>query len=318
MTKSITLLFPGQGSQSVGMGQKLEGHSSFELLKKADDVLGYRLSQLMLEGPEEELKLTHNAQPAILTYSTALLEKLMEFLKDKDIKINMVMGHSLGEYSALVAAKVLTFEEAVKAVHLRGKFMQEAVPAGVGKMIAIMKLSEEIITKACETVSTPDSRVSPANFNEPNQIVIAGVATACERAVKWLEENTEERFRAKELPVSAPFHSDLMKPAADKLAESFSEFNFKNNEVAYIANCDATEYANGTDSETIKKNLINQVTSTVKWTHSFQQIPSDSLCIEVGPGKVLTGLARKINPEITVIPLDKDDSFEALEEALKC
>ncbi len=314
MTKSVTLIFPGQGAQYVGMGKALEGEASYELFNKANDALGFSLSTLMFEGPEEELKLTENTQPAILAHSVALFQKVKTILDEKGITIDRVLGHSVGEYAALVAAGVLSFEDALKAVNLRGKFMQEAVPAGKGKMYAVMKVSEEMIRKACEAASTETEKVMPANFNEPSQIVISGEANACDRAVKWMEENIEDPFRAVELKVSAPFHSALMEPAAKKLNEAFGNFTFNENKLPYVANIDAKEYAAGTTPETIKENLFKQVDGSVLWTQSIQALPDETVCLEVGPGRVLMGLVRKINRNIKVISLDKDGAFDEVKE----
>jgi len=314
MTKSVTLIFPGQGAQYVGMGKALEGEPSYEYFNKANEALGFSLSTLMFEGPEDDLKLTENTQPAILAHSVALFQKVKNILDGKGITIDRVLGHSVGEYAALVAAGVLSFEDAVKAVNLRGKFMQEAVPAGKGKMYAVMKVSEDMIRKACEEASTETEKVMPANFNEPNQIVISGEANACDRAVKWMEENIEDPFRAVELKVSAPFHSSLMEPAAKKLNEAFGNFTFNENNVPYVANIDAKEYASGTSPETIKENLFKQVDGSVLWTQSIQGLADDTVCIEVGPGRVLMGLLRKINRNIKVISLDKDGAFDDVKE----
>lgn len=316
MAKSVTLIFPGQGAQYVGMGKALEGHSSYELFEKANETLGFSLSNLMFEGPEEELKMTANTQPAILNHSVALFKKLKEILDANGVTIDRVLGHSVGEYAALVAAGVMSIEDATKAVNLRGKYMQDAVPAGKGKMFAIMKVSEETIRKACEVSSEANSEVMPANFNEPNQIVISGEANACDRAVKWLEENVEDPFRAVELNVSAPFHSSLMRPAAEKLNEELKNFSFQANTIPYVANIDAKEYQVGTSADVIRNNLFKQVDGSVLWTQSFQDLADDTICIECGPGRVLMGLARKINRNIKVISLDKDGAFDELEELL--
>jgi [acyl-carrier-protein] S-malonyltransferase len=316
MTKSVTLLFPGQGAQYVGMGKALEGHSSFELFQKANNALDFDLRKMMFEGPEEDLKLTKFTQPAILSHSVALFKKVEELLNEKNIKIDRVLGHSVGEYAALVAAGGISFEDAVKAVHLRGKYMQDAVPEGKGKMFAIMKIPQETIEKACKEVSKTDSEVMPANFNEPNQIVISGEAQACDRAVKWFEDNWTEPYRAVELKVSAPFHSSLMKPAAESLEKAFADFNFTATTHPYIANIDAKEYEAGTNPETVKDNLIKQVDGSVLWTQSIQALPDDTICIECGPGRVLMGLIRKINRNIKVISLDKDGAFDELKELL--
>lgn len=318
MSKSVTLLFPGQGSQYVGMGKNLESEAtSFAYFSKADNALGKSISTLCFEGPEDELKLTENTQPAILTHSLALFHKLKNILDSKNVHIDRVLGHSLGEYSALTAAGALSFEDAVKIVRLRGQFMQQAVPAGQGKMFAILKLSEEDVIEACEQSSTEDSLVMPANFNDPSQIVISGHAQACLKAVEFLKNKHGSAFRAVELPVSAPFHSKLMKKAADDLAVELKKLSFKNLQCPYIANIDAKEYAVTASAEVIQNNLIAQVCGSVLWTQSIKQLPSNTLCLEVGPGKVLAGLVKKINPEIKVISLDKDGAFTELEELLK-
>lgn len=312
MSKSVTLLFPGQGSQYVGMGKNLD-HSLFD---KGNEILGYDLKKLMHEGPEDELKLTHNTQPAILKHSVTLYNHLMEFLNQHNVKIDRVLGHSVGEYAALVAAGVLSPYDAIHAVHLRGKYMQEAVPVGMGKMFAILKVPAEIVTEACKAASKPGSEVMPANFNDPSQIVISGESEACARAVAWLSENFKEAHRAMELNVSAPFHSSLMKPAADKLKEAFSHFKWHENKVPYIANINATEYPVGTNPELIMENLYHQAYGPVLWTQSIEKLPSDTICVEVGPGKVLMGLVRKINKDIKVISLDKDEALLELAQVL--
>ena len=313
MVKSVTLIFPGQGSQYVGMGKNLDQ----SLFDKGNEILGYDLKRLMQEGPEEELKLTHNTQPAILKHSITLFNQLMNVLEKHDVKIDRVLGHSVGEYAALVVAGVLSPYDAIHAVHLRGKYMQEAVPVGMGKMFAILKVPAEIVEAACVASSTAGSIVSPANFNDPSQIVISGESAACSRAVAWLAENFKEPHRAMELNVSAPFHSSLMKPAADQLREAFTRFKFHPNKIPYIANINATEYPVGTNPETIIDNLYQQAYGPVLWTQSISTLPSDTLCIEVGPGKVLMGLIRKINKDIKVITLDRDEALAEIEEYLK-
>lgn len=315
--KKVVLLFPGQGSQYVGMGKNLEGHSSFDLLTKASEVLGFDLKSIMLEGPESELTLTKNTQPAILTHSIGLFKKLKEILDANNIEIEAVLGHSVGEYAALVAAGVLNFEDAVKAVNNRGKFMQEAVPAGMGKMFAVLKVPEDVIQKACLESSSESEKVMPANFNDPDQVVISGHAKACDKAVAWLTENYKEAHRCVELNVSAPFHSSLMLPARQNMETFFGGIHFAKNEVPYIANIDAKKYDKSTEGSVIKDNLIKQIDGAVLWTQSFKNLADNTLCIEVGPGRVLMGLARKINRTIKVISLDKEGAFDELLEALK-
>lgn len=312
MSKSVTLLFPGQGSQYVGMGKDLDQ----TLFDKGNEILGYDLKKLMHEGPEDELKLTHNTQPAILKHSVTLYNHLLEFLNKHDIKIDRVLGHSVGEYAALVAAGVLSPYDAIHAVHLRGKYMQAAVPVGKGKMFAILKVPADIVSEACKQASREGSEVMPANFNDPSQIVISGESEACARAVAWLSENFKEAHRAMELNVSAPFHSSLMKPAADQLKEAFTHFKWHENKIPYIANIDAKEYGVGTNPETIINNLYHQAYGPVLWTQSIEKLPSDTICVEVGPGKVLMGLVRKINKDIKVVCLDKDEALNELAQVL--
>jgi [acyl-carrier-protein] S-malonyltransferase len=310
MSLSVTLLFPGQGSQYVGMGTELDQ----DLFQKANDSLGFDITNLMKNGPEDDLKLTANTQPAILTHSIALFNKVQKILESKNIKIDRVLGHSVGEYAALVAAGSLRFEDAVKAVNLRGTYMQEAVPAGKGKMIALMKVPTETIEAVCLECSNDEESVMPANFNEPNQTVISGHANACDRVVKLLEEKMETPYRAVELNVSAPFHSTLMKPAAAKLKAHFETIEFAKTTLPYVANIDAKEYAIGTDGEIVKENLFKQVDGSVRWSQSIANLPDNTICLEVGPGRVLMGLLRKINRNIKVISLDKEGSFDELTE----
>ena len=313
--KSVTLIFPGQGSQYVGMGNNImSDHLVKETFATADESLGFRISEICKNGPEEKLKLTEFTQPAIVTHSIALFKKLKTILDEKGIKIDRVLGHSVGEYPALVAAGALRFEDAVKAVNLRGKYMQEAVAPGDGKMYAVLRVPGDIVAKACEEVSTETEKVMCANFNDPTQVVISGHANAADKAIEWLKENYEGKQMAKELPVSAPFHSSLMKPAELKLSEFLNTIEFKSNEIPYIANIDAKEYA--TDGETIKQNLIQQVCGSVLWTQSMSTLPDETLCIEVGPGKVLTGLNKRINKTFKTYTLDSDASFDGLEEFL--
>lgn len=313
----VTLVFPGQGAQYVGMGQNLQSISECKnIFNIADNVSHQSISNLCFNGPEENLKLTENTQPAIVTHSVALFKRLETILKEKQIKIDRVLGHSVGEYSALVASGALDFSDAVKAVHLRGKYMQEAVPAGKGKMYAILRVPSDIVAKACEQSSSELCQVMAANFNEPTQTVISGHAEACEKAVKWIEENFEGRSRAMELQVSAPFHSSLMAPAEEKLSQYLTNVEFKSNQIPYIANIDATEYSSKTDGSTIKQNLVKQVCGSVLWSQSIASLPSDTVFIEVGPGKVLTGLNKKINKEFRTYALDTDTGFDGLMEFL--
>jgi [acyl-carrier-protein] S-malonyltransferase len=314
--KSVTLIFPGQGSQYVGMGTSLKAiEICKDTFEAADKALGFDLSELCTKGPEEKLKLTEFTQPAIVTHSIALFRRLKQILDEKNIKIDRVLGHSVGEYSALVAANAISFEDALKAVNLRGKYMQEAVAPGEGKMFAILRVPGEIVEKACREVSTEAEKVMCANFNDPTQVVISGHARAADLAVTWLKENYEGKQMAKELPVSAPFHSSLMQPAEIKLSEFFQSIQFNKNSIPYIANIDANSYSS--DGETIKNNLIKQVCGSVLWTQSMATLPDESLCIEVGPGKVLTGLNKRINKSFKTYTLDSETGFSGLEEFLQ-
>ncbi len=306
----VTLVFPGQGTQYVGMGKVFSDTAHFP---RANQATGYDLRKLMLEGPADDLKLTENTQPAIVAHSLMMFDKLAPILNNKDIVIDRVLGHSVGEYAALAAAEVMTFEEAVNAVHYRGKFMQESVPAGKGTMYAILKQDEALIREACEASSTEEEKVSPANYNEPNQIVISGDKYACERAIRLMEQRTQGKVKAIELQVSAPFHCQLMKPAEQKLKAVLDKISFKAPRYAYIANVDAVEYGTDVNPALIKENLLKQVCGSVLWTQSIQKLPDDTVIIECGPGKVLAGLVKKINPNLKVISLDTESGFSEVE-----
>jgi [acyl-carrier-protein] S-malonyltransferase len=313
----VTLIFPGQGSQFVGMGKDLESFSeSKSIFDRANTALGFNITDLMFQGPEKNLKQTENTQPAIVTHSIALFEKLRATLDQRNISIDQVLGHSVGEYSALVAAGVLTIEDAVKAVKKRGHFMQEAAPSGMGKMYALLRVPGSVVAEACSAVSTQENRVMPANFNEPTQTVISGHAEACAKAIKWIEDHFDGRMRAMELNVSAPFHSSLMLPAEKKLSIFLKTIHFSQNTIPYIANKDAKNYPSGTDVDLIQKNLIEQVCGSVLWSQSIQTLKPETIFIEVGPGKVLTGLNKKINKDMKTFNLNQENGFDKLLEFL--
>lgn len=312
MQKKVTLLFPGQGSQYVGMGKSSGAHSS--RLKQADKELGFKLSNIMLEGPDLELMQTENTQPAIVAHSLDLFDRLKKILDEKNVQIERVLGHSVGEFSALVAASAISFTDAIRLVRLRGKYMQQACPQGVGSMYAILKVAADKVEQACTHASNENEQVMPANFNSPDQIVISGHASACLKAITWLEKNTTTPFRSIELNVSAPFHSSLMKPAADKLMNDLEQTQFSPLSFPYMANVDAKEYDLSTPVNTIRNNLYQQIDSSVLWSQSIQQLADDTLCIEVGPGRVLMGLCRKINRNLKCISLDKEGAFDQLGE----
>ncbi|MBF0359552.1 MAG: ACP S-malonyltransferase [Oligoflexia bacterium] len=336
--KSIIIVFPGQGSQYVGMGKSfLSSENSqykhlHEYFVRADRALSstidYPLSEIVFNGPQEKLKLTQNTQPALVTYEVALFSEVKKILDSKNIAIDFVLGHSVGEYSCLVAAEVLDFEDAVRVVNLRGKYMQEAVPVGVGKMIAILKVPEESVRSACIEASKSGDGVNceevmPANYNDPDQIVISGHVAACDRVIKILEERVApSRVRYVPLEVSAPFHSTLMRPAAQRLESELQKIQFNKNKITYIANVDAKEYKVGSDPNIIRMNLVNQVAGSVLWSQSMKVPQSENgnvdnqiseiLCIEVGPGKVLKGMIKKIRPEMKVISVCDENSFSEL------
>lgn len=307
--KKVTLLFPGQGSQYVGMGQALSDTPYFNKMNEADEILSFPLSNLMLNGPLEELTLTKYTQPAILTYSICLFEKVKALLDKLGFEISAVLGHSVGEYAALVAAGVIDFKDAVSLVHNRGLYMQEAVKEG-GSMMAILKVPEEVILKACQSVSREGHISGAANFNDPGQIVISGHKEALLETVEWIKNNFEAPFRHVELNVSAPFHSALMNPAAEKMAVLLEKTKFKPNKIPYYANVNATLYPAQTDPSIIKKNLIEQIPGGVLWYQSFNQLNDTDLCLEVGPGKTLCGLAKRINKNIKTLATDDLSSLE--------
>ncbi|MBM7618955.1 [acyl-carrier-protein] S-malonyltransferase [Bacillus tianshenii] len=304
----IAFVFPGQGSQAVGMGQELKRKfpEVASIIEKADEKLGYSLSSLMFEGPQEELTLTYNAQPALLTTSISILAKL----KEAGIKADYVAGHSLGEYSALVAAGSISFEDAVQTVHLRGKFMEEAVPAGKGTMAAVLGLDEAVLQEVTEQVTSNIAPVQLANLNCPGQIVISGSTEGVLAASELAKEKGAKRVIP--LVVSGPFHSSLMQPAAEKLAAALKTIDVKNTLIPVIANVDAHEMQEQAD---INEKLVQQLYSPVRWEQSVErmiELGVDTF-IEVGPGKVLSGLIKKINRRVTTIPVY---DMETLQKAL--
>lgn len=302
----FAIVFPGQGSQSVGMLADLG--EQFAIVKatfaEASDVLGYDLWALVQDGPVEDLNQTFRTQPALLTASVALWRVWQE---QGLAQPELLAGHSLGEYSALVCAGVIDFKEAVKLVELRGQLMQEAVPAGTGAMYAIIGLADDAIAKACEEAAQ-GSVVSPVNFNSPGQVVIAGEKEAVERAGALCKEAGAKR--ALPLPVSVPSHCALMKPAADKLAVALEALSFSAPTVPVINNVDVVAE---TDPAKIKDALVRQLYSPVRWTEGVQSMSEQGIekLFEMGPGKVLTGLTKRIVKTLDAAAVNDSASFEA-------
>ena len=306
----IALLFPGQGSQAVGMGKDLAekypvARDTFE---EADDALGYKLSTVCFEGPEDQLRLTEITQPAILTVSIAALR----VLETRIPKPSYVAGHSLGEYSAHVAAGTFGFADAVRTVSNRGKYMQEAVPVGVGAMAAILGMDLEKVTAVCHDAAQSEV-CEPANINSPEQIVIPGNTAAVERAAKLADERGAKR--AKLLPVSAPFHCSLMKPAQDRLEADLDALKLQRPVYPVACNVEAELV---TDDLRARDTLVRQVTGSVKWDQCMHLLIGKGVqtFIEVGPGKVLCGLMRQIDRSKTCLNVSDDASLTKTADAI--
>lgn len=302
----FAMVFPGQGSQAIGMLAELAEHYPIvtETFAQASDVLGYSLWDLVQNGPEEELNKTWKTQPALLAASVAIWRVWQE----KQGKMpQMMAGHSLGEYSALVCAGVIDFAAAIKLVELRGQLMQEAVPAGTGAMYAIIGLDNDAIAKACEE-AVQGQVVSPVNFNSPGQVVIAGNKEAVERAGALCKEAGAKR--ALPLAVSVPSHCALMKPAADKLAVALQEIEFKQPEIQVVNNVDVKAQ---TDANAIRDALVRQLYNPVRWTETVEFIADKGITqlLEIGPGKVLTGLTKRISKEMNAAAVNDIASLDA-------
>lgn len=286
----LAFIFPGQGSQQVGMGKDLCENFKVakEAFEEADEALRLKISSLCFDGPEEELKLTANTQPAILTVSVSALRVLQ---LETDLSPSLLAGHSLGEYTALVAGEAVDFAEAVRAVRARGQFMQEAVPVGEGALGALLGLDEAEVSSICEEAAQGEV-LTPANFNCPGQIVISGHTGAVTRAVDLATERGAKR--AMLLPVSAPFHSPLMKPAGERLKEVLEGMAVRDAQIPVVANVDAEPNAS---ADRIVKLLTQQVSAPVRWEESMRRMLSEGISrfVEVGPGRVLLGLMKRID-----------------------
>ena len=310
--KKFAMVFPGQGSQTVGMLAELASDYPIvqETFKQASEVLGYDLWQLVQEGPAEELNKTWQTQPALLTASVAVYRVWQQ--KYPALKPEVMAGHSLGEYSALVCAGVLDFQDAVKLVELRGKLMQQAVPEGTGAMYAIIGLDNDAIINACKQAEQGEV-VSAVNFNSPGQVVIAGAKPAVERAAALCKEAGAKR--ALPLAVSAPSHCALMKPAADQLSVSLESITLKEAGVSVLNNVDVK---NEIEADAIRNALVRQLYSPVRWTETVEKMAQNGVevLVEVGPGKVLNGLTKRIVDSLQAVSVNDVKSLDSVEEVL--
>ena len=307
----IAFIFPGQGSQHAGMGKDLAENfpAARQVFEEADTALGFALSKLCFEGPADQLQLTENTQPTILTVSIAALRA---WESEGFAKPDFVAGHSLGEYSALVAAGGLSLSDAVRTVRARGRYMQEAVPVGVGAMAAILGANLDVVITACEEAAQGQV-CSAANINSPGQVVIAGDTAAIDRAIALLKERGAKR--AMKLNVSAPFHCALMQPAQERLAVDLNGIPFKNLSTPLVTNVDAKAINLGAEA---RDALVRQVSQPVRWLESVEFLISQGVqsFVEIGPGKVLSGLARQIDRSLRCANVEDKVSLSAASEVL--
>lgn len=298
MMRMVAFLFPGQGSQSVGMGREFFENFSLarRVFEEADDALHFSISKLCFQGPEEALKLTENTQPAILTTSIACLRVLQN---EKGFTPRLTAGHSLGEYSALVASGGLVFSDAVRIVRLRGRFMQEAVPVGEGAMAAVLGMEREDLERLCEEAAGEEV-LAPANFNSPGQIVISGHTRAVERAIERVKQKGK---KAMLLAVSAPFHSPLMKGAGERLAKEIEPISVGELKIPVVTNVEAEI---NEDRNRVKPLLVAQVSSPVRWEESMKRMVQEGIerVFEIGPGKVLSGLMKRIDSRVETATIE--------------
>ena len=307
---SRAIIFPGQGSQSVGMGRGLASQypEAREVFEAVDDALGEKLSAVIWNGPDEELTLTENAQPALMAVSLATFRVLENQGLNLSIHADYVAGHSLGEYSALAASGALTLADTAKLLRIRGKAMQQAVPVGVGAMAALLGPDFDTVIEIAAKASTDEEICSAANDNAPGQVVISGSAAAVARAIDLAKEAGAKR--AVELPVSAPFHCSLMSPAADAMRDALADVEISAPQIPIVTNVTA---ASCSDPEEIRSRLVEQVTGSVRWRESVEWLCLNNVTelVEVGSGKVLTGLARRINRELVASAINDAEDIDA-------